>query len=426
VQAIPNSEMTSRSDNATDSAEATRSIFLSVAETSADLYGANLLTALRGRRPERRCWGLTGPRTRAAGCETFHDMVGGAAMLFGAIARVPGALLMLERLKRKFRREPPAAAVLIDSPALHLPLARICRRMSIPVLYYVAPQTWAWKERRVAVIRENVDRLVAILPFEPEYFARHGITARFHGHPLFEELERTPPDEARVAAYRASGDPLIVLMPGSRRRVIEEVFPDQWRVAERLAREFRGARFLVAAADAEGEDRVRAIARRMDQSAAATLVDRITFDHRTRGEMLAAADLALVASGTATLEVAYHATPMIVMYNHGRWMLPLMEAGLGLAGGRLLRTTYLSLPNILAGRAIVPEFMPFYPSIEPIVACAANWLSDRAALRSKQRELAALVAPMVRADVSAAVAADLDSLIAAGGRSGREISPGSR
>ncbi|MCK6483270.1 MAG: hypothetical protein HUU22_09385 [Phycisphaerae bacterium] len=387
-------------------------VFFSVAERSADLYAASLISEFRRRHPESTFFGLSGPLSCNAGAETFHDMTTGAAMLVGALGRVPEAWWVLQRLKRSFRESPPDAAVLIDSPALNLPLAKLCKRFQVPVLYYVAPQTWAWAEGRVAKIRDRVDKLAVILPFEEDYFRRHGIAARFVGHPLFESLEAAPLDEARLADFAARGLPLIALMPGSRRQVVHEVFPGQVEIAVRIAHHFPEAYFLVAAASPQTEDIARAITSRLSRAGLAVPLQRFFFDHRFRPEMIAAADLALVASGTATLEVAYHATPMIVMYNHGRLLYPFLTWAFNLFGRKFLRTPRLSLPNIIAGRDIVPEFMPFYVSVEPIAEQAIAMLSDTAGLESRQRELAELIAPLVRTDVSAAVADELEQLLA--------------
>lgn len=387
-------------------------LFLSVAETSADIYAAGLIEAVMQRQPGASFFGLTGPRARDAGAETFHDLTAKSAMLLGAVARVPEAMWMMHRLKKSLAAAPPDAAVLIDSPAINLRIAAVCQRLGIPVLYYVAPQTWAWAEGRVEKMRRLIARLAVILPFEEAYFAGHGIPAKFVGHPLFERLERTTPDERRIAALRQRGQPLIALLPGSRRQVIHEVFPGQLEVAAAISREYREAFFLVVAADAMAEDTARAIATRVTRAGLALSLDRLLFDCRCRDEMLLAADMALVASGTATLEVAYRATPMIVMYNHGRWLLPVANAVLGLMGKQLLRTKYLCLPNILAQRELVPEFMPYYASTAPIAEKALELLASPRRRAEQEAGLAELVAPMVRNDVSATVAEELLGLCA--------------
>ena len=387
------------------------SIFLSVAEASADLYAAGLMRAFPRRCPGATFWGLTGPCSREAGAATFFDLTAHASMLTGVVGNIPRVLLMLRRLRRELAARRPAAAVLIDSPALNLSrIAPMCNRLGIPVLYYVAPQTWAWAEKRVEQMRRRIDRLLVILPFEEAYFARHGIRARFVGHPLFERLEATQPDAARVAAYRARGAPVLALLPGSRRQVIQEVLPGQLEVAASVRRTHAGAAFLVVAAHAAAEDLARGIVGRLGPRLGLP-VERFAFDHRWRDEMLLAADLALVASGTATLEVAYRATPMIVMYNHGRWMYPLAKFVLGLLGRPFITTPWLSLPNILAGRELAPEFMPFYRSAAPIARAALSLLDDDSARERMSRDLAALVAPMVRTDVSEQAAEELAGLI---------------
>lgn len=386
-------------------------IFFSVAEASADLYAANLARSLRRRIPTARFFGLTGPLLHNAGCETFHDLSAKSAMLLATLKRIPEGLLLLHRLKREFHREAPNAAVLIDSPVVNLRIAKLCKSLQIPVLYYVAPQTWAWAAGRVQKMRKWIDRLEVILPFEERYFQSRGLNARFVGHPLFEERERSAPDEHRIADLRMRGQPVIALLPGARRQVIHEVFPGQLEIAARIQARFPKSFFLVVGAHAAAEDTARAIAASLSRSGLKLSLDRILFDSDHRDEMLLASDLALVASGTATLDVAYRATPMIVMYNHGRMIYPIAKAAFKLLGREFLTTNFLSLPNIIAGREIVPEFMPLYRSIDPIAETAIDMLSNPDKRDQQSRTLAETVSPLIRNDVSDAVASDLIELM---------------
>ncbi|MCH7813032.1 MAG: hypothetical protein IID40_03330, partial [Planctomycetes bacterium] len=201
------------------------------------------------------------------------------------------------------------------------------------------------------------------------------------GHPLFERLADQPPDAEAVAAIRAKGEPVLAVLPGSRRHVVGEVLPGQLEVARRLGERFDRLHVGVSVANPQVAPVIEAVLGRSGVGANC-YVDR-------NADLLTAADLALVASGTATLEVAYRHTPMIVMYNANRWFYHLVARW-------LISTPHLSLINILADRRIVPEFMPYYRSIDPIAEQAATLLADADARRKMSAELAALLDPLVK------------------------------
>ena len=354
-------------------------VFLSANEPSADQHAASLIRAVHALRPDIRFVGVAGPASRAAGCWPIFDMTTHSAMLLGAVRAVPQALRLLATAKRHLRRYPFAAAVLVDSPTLNLPIARHAKRSGVPVLYFVAPQLWAWGEYRVGRVRARVDRMAVILPFEEEFFRSRGIDATYVGHPLFDKLAASPPDPDAVASIRSQGDPVVALLPGSRKHVVQEVLPGQFQVAARIRRQYREAHIGVSAASPSTRQIIR------DRAADASLP--ITIYENSNTELLTAAQLTLVASGTATLEVAYRRAPMIVMYNASKWAYHLI-------GRWFIRTPHLSLVNILAGRQLVPEFMPYYTSTEPIAARALALLGDPAARQQMSADLAALLDPL--------------------------------
>lgn len=332
-------------------------------------------------------------------------------MLTGVLGRAPAALATVSRVDRFLSRNPMDAAVLVDSGTLHLPMARRCRARGLAVLYFIAPQTWASRPWRNRALRERVDRLAAILPFEESYFRQRGIPATYVGHPLFDRLAAEHCDAERIGRIRGNGQPVVVLLPGSRRGVVREVLPGQLEVAREIVRRFRSARILLAAANTG----VAGLASEIISGRPESPLVQIEITGRT--EVLRAADLALVASGTATLEVAYHHLPMIVMYNArlARWGFPLLR-------GWMIQTKFLSLPNILAGRRIVPEFMPYYSNTSEIAMAALELLSS-VALRERMRgELAGLMAPIVRSGACAAAADELARLLEE--RAGRDAERG--
>lgn len=373
-----------------------RLIFISAAEPSADQHAADLIRTARAADPTLRFIGIAGPKMVAAGCTSIYDMTRHAAMLLSALGNVSRGISALSAADQCFRRFGFAAAVLLDSPVLHLPLAAKARAAGIPVLYYIAPQLWAWGANRIYKVRHRVDRLAVILPFEEKFFRDQGVDARFVGHPLAERLAKNVIDEDVVADLRRKGDPVVALLPGSRRHVIESVLPGQIEVAEGIAARFPRAAFVVSAADPRAAATIRPMIAR---SSAPLHLFEARYD-----ELLRAADLVLVASGTAALEVAFHQKPMIVMYNAspvfyhliGRWML---------------RTPFLSLPNILAQREIVPEFMPYYRSAAPIIRTAIELLESRDRREMMIRDLQTAVAPLQAHCASREVTAMLSSLV---------------
>jgi lipid-A-disaccharide synthase len=318
---------------------------------------------------------------RAAGCEVVVDMCSHAAMAAGIIKQVPRALAALRACKAYLKTHAVDLAVVIDSPTLNLPMAKFARRAGVPVLYYIAPQVWAWAEWRVRRVRARVDRLAVILPFEEAYFRGYGMDAQFVGHPLFDTLLHRGVNDEGVARIRSMGTPVVAILPGSRAHVVSEVFPGQVEVAQAIAGRHPGACFHVSVASG----RVRPLI----ESRLAGAGIQYRLHENENGDLLTAADLALVASGTATLEVAYYHVPMLVMYNATRW-------GYHLVIRWLIKTKHLSLVNILAGRELVPEFMPYYRSTKPIADRALELLESPAALQSMRADIGAMIDPLVK------------------------------
>jgi lipid-A-disaccharide synthase len=361
-------------------------VLISAAEPSADLHGASLIGEVRRRLPGVEFVGVGGPLMAQAGCRLLADLTTESSMLLGALSLVGRAWKLLRRLDRLLAEEPFDLGVVIDSPTLHLPLAKRLKRRQVPVLYYIAPQTWAWAEYRTRKLAKRVDRAAVILPFEQEYFRTKGIRADYVGHPLFDVLAERTVDRGCVARLREAGGPVVALLPGSRRQVIREVLPGQLEVSRRILRRFPEARFLLSAASETAEREIGALL------AGAGPAVEVHQGHNP--EIISAAELVLVASGTAALEVAYYRKPMIVMYNHSRW-------GYELIGKHLINTKYLSLPNILAGREVVPEFMPYYRRPDPIAAKAIEMLSTPQTLERIATELDELISPLATTGASA-------------------------
>ncbi len=350
--------------------------FISAAEPSGDQHAAGLIRAVNELHPDAVFWGVAGPKMREAGCEGIEDMTARSAMLLGAVRLAGHAWMLIRRVGRQIRLDRVDAAILVDSPALHVPMAGPIHQAGVPILYYVAPQYWAWAPWRIHKFKRRIAALATLLPFEEEYFTSRGVHARFVGHPLIEQLGGRELDADMSRELRDSGSPVIACLPGSRRHVIEEVLPGQLEVAQAIAAEFPQASFIFLPAHDEAAARIQ------DAVMRAGLNHRVVLDRN--GEALSAADLALCASGTATLEVAYYNVPMVVMYNGSKW-------GYRLVGRHLITTPHLSLVNILGGRKVVPEFMPYYSDTGPIAQQALDILRNDERHNKIKQDLAEII-----------------------------------
>lgn len=338
-------------------------VLVSAGDASGDAHAAELFAALRALRPELRGFGLGGARLAAAGLEILVPLadvaVGGFVEVLGAVPRVLGAWRTLERAARTRR---PALAILVDAPDLHLPLARRLRRAGVPILYYVAPQVWAWRTGRIAKLARRVDRMAVIFPFEVDVFAGSGLAVDFVGHPLVDPLRavREKVDRnAQRARLGVPGDaPLALLLPGSRHNELRYGLPLFLAAAERLRARRPDAHFALALAPTIRRDAIDL------RGLPVHVVENATH------EAMVAADVALVKPGTASLELAVLGCPHVAA---GR-AHPLTAA----LARRLVRLPSWTLPNLIAGAAVVPEFLQEQADPERIAEALAALLAGPA------------------------------------------------
>jgi lipid-A-disaccharide synthase len=282
---------------------------------------------------------------------------------------------------------------------VNLPLAGRSRRHDRRVLYYIAPQLWAWGEGRVPRLRRRVDKLACILPFEEEFFRQRDIDAEFVGHPLFEPLVDFEPNAKFVADELPAGSPRVALLPGSRGHEIADHLPCQLRVAAELKRRHPDAVFALAAPPARHGHSLEIESFLADPS-----VPVISAAGRVH-DVLDWADAALVVSGSATLEVAAFGVPMVIMYRVKQWQW-------NWVGRRIIKTPFLSLVNILAGRELVPELMPWFGEDGSVLEAMDALLSDAERRRTTSVALKELVAPLARTRASERTAELVEQLIA--------------
>lgn len=320
-----------------------KTIFISAGEASGEAYGAELLLALQGLSVRLQAFGMGGPKMRAAGCDLTVDAAEVSVVgLFEVVRHLPRIRGRFHRLLAEIDRRKPSAAVLIDFPDFNLRLARELHRRGIPVIYYVSPQLWAWRTGRIRQIKKQVTKMLVIFPFEEKFYRRHGVDVEYVGHPLADipkpEIERT------AFAAEHNIDPArtwIALLPGSRIQEIEQHLGPMLEAALRLG---DGLEFILPAAKTIPGDWLAA--QIASDTAGKDLRLKIVHDAQAA---LSLARAAIVASGTATVEAALIGTPFVTVYR----VSPLTWA----FGRPLVKVSDFAMPNLIAGRRIVPELI---------------------------------------------------------------------
>ncbi len=346
-------------------------VLLSAADASGDLHAAELVEALRARRPEASLFGVGGDHMARAGVELLAHQrelaVGGFVEVLSSVGRV---LAAWRRVGRAARERPPDLAILVDSPDFNLPLARRLRRRGIPVLYYVSPQVWAWRRGRARKLARRVDRLAVIFPFESACYAGTGLDVEFVGHPLVQRLEevRRKHDRsgARAALELPPEAPVVLLLPGSRRNELRYGLPVMLETARQLRERVPDVVFVLALAPTLEREEVES--RLAEAEVPAGLRPRLV-QGRT-WEAARAADVALAKPGTITVELALLGCPLVVV---GR-ANPVSVA----IARRIVRVPSFTMPNLIAGAPVVPEFLQEAARPERVAAALADLLDGPA------------------------------------------------
>jgi lipid-A-disaccharide synthase len=327
-----------------------KTVLISAGDASGELHAAALVEELRRRHPGVRVLGLGGPAMEKAGVEVVVPQrelaVGLGVEVLRDLHRIVSAW---RRMTRALAASRPDLVILVDSPDFNLPFAKRAKRAGVPVLYYVSPQVWAWRRGRIRRIAKRVDRLAVIFPFEPAVYAGTGLAVDFVGHPLVDRLRPLAADGDRAAARRALGldaeRPLVLLLPGSRRNEVRTTLPLQLAAAAALHARDPRVGFVIAVAPSIARS---AIDEGIALSKLPALLDLTVVEGRTH-EAIRAADVALAKPGTVTLEVALLGTPLVVTARVNRFTAFLMR--------RLVRVPSYTMPNLIAGRPVVPELL---------------------------------------------------------------------
>ncbi|HEY7252125.1 MAG TPA: lipid-A-disaccharide synthase [Methylomirabilota bacterium] len=347
-------------------------IMLSVGEASGDLHGATLCRALRAIEPDVRLVGMGGGRMAAAGVEVILDPTAHAAVgTSEALGRIPSLYRAYRLMGQRLRDERPRALVLIDFPEFNLRLARRARRAGVPVVYFVPPQLWAWRRGRVRQMAQRVSQVLAVFPFEAALYEHHHVPVEFVGHPLLDVLPLDlARDEARRRIQADPGHSLIGLLPGSRREEIARLLPPMLDAARRLAAADGRRRFVLGLAPTVPREQVQAHLR-----AAGGPPIELLSGHTY--ELMVAADVLLIASGTATLEAALLGAPMVLCYRVSRTT--------ELIARMLTHVEWIGLPNLIAGRVVAPELIQAQVTGERLAAEAGRLLDEDPVAATAQR-----------------------------------------
>jgi lipid-A-disaccharide synthase len=338
-------------------------------EASGDILGAGLMAALRSENPQIRFEGVGGPRMLAQGFVSFYPLDRLSVMgLVDPLKRLPELLRMRRNLVDHFLSQPPDVYIGIDSPDFNLGIERQLHAVGIKTVHYVSPSVWAWRQGRVKKIARSVDLMLTLLPFEAAFYRQHAVPVAFVGHPLADEFPLQPDiAAARQELECADKQRIIAVLPGSRGGEINLLAPVFFEAMARLLTHEPDCFFLVPAVSEERLSRLQVLLAEAIQ-AAPQLAERVRLVLGQSRQVMTAADLVLMTSGTTALEAMLLKKPMVVAYK----LPPLSYSILS----RMVKTEHIALPNLLAGEALVPELLQQQVSAESLCQAMLQWLQQ--------------------------------------------------
>ncbi len=346
-------------------------ILIVAGEASGDLHGGRLVQSLKALAPACNVYGIGGEHMARAGMELLFHIRDMAVVGFTEVIRhLPFLRRVMRTLEEEIAKRKPSVAILIDYPGFNLRLAKRLRDRGIKVLFYIAPQVWAWGAGRIPKMAQVLDEMVVVFPFEVELFEKAGLPTTFVGHPLLEGLS---PQLSRTDFFQRyslhEGRPVLGLLPGSRAHEIARLLPDMIATAQLLKARLPHLQIGLAQAPTLPRD----LYQRYLSDSAIALIENATY------ELMRDSTACLVCSGTATLETACFGTPLVIVYRISRLSYEI--------GKRLVKLPHIGLVNVVAGRKIAPEFVQ--NAFTPAAAAAALWpfLDDQAARARMSAEL---------------------------------------
>jgi len=378
-------------------------IGIAAGEASGDALAATLIDAVRARIPNARFVGIAGPKMLTAGCEAWHPLEALSVRgITEVVARLPEILAIRRALTRRLLAERVPMFVGVDAPDFNLALERKLKRRGVRTIHFVSPSVWAWRRGRVATIGRAADRILALFPFEPPIYEKAGVPVTFVGHPLAQEAATLASKrEAREQLKLGIAQPVFALLPGSRMAELEMHEDLVLQTAAALHAARPDARFLVPLATRATRERFDAARYRLGLD---NLPMTLLYGHAT--DALRAADVGVVASGTATLEAAIARCPHVIFYR--------VSAVTAQVVARRLLVPWVGLPNVLAGKFVVPELLQEAATVENLSQAALN-LYDDTVTRRRLEALFADFAKSLRADTGVLAAEAVASELRAAG-----------
>jgi lipid-A-disaccharide synthase len=350
-----------------------KNVLIVAGEASGDLHGANLVRELLRIDPSIKFFGIGGDMMREAGVNIAHHVRDMAVVgIFEVINKLPLIKRAMNDMVGLMDVIRPETVILIDYPDFNLRLAKRAKERGIKVVYYISPQVWAWRKGRAKTIAKVTDKIMVVFPFEAPIYEAAGVDVEFVGHPLMDVVPAIfDRDGLKAGLGFGRSDVVIGLLPGSRRREVEYLFPEMLKAAGIIAKNIDGVRFAVPVANTLSVDYIKGFT-------AGAGVDAQAFSGKTY-DVMAASDILLIASGTATMEAAILGTPMVMAYR----LAPLTY----MIGRMLVGLEYGSLPNIIAGKGIIPELVQRDAAGERMADEALRILADRECLKGMREEL---------------------------------------
>ncbi len=340
-------------------------------EASGDMHGARLVRAIKKRAPDAFVFGVGANAMQSEGARIIVDsrqlsVVG----LTEVISKLPTIYRAMGSVKKAMQRLKPDLLIPIDFPDFNFRVAAVAKKLKIPVLYYISPQIWAWRQNRVKKIKRLVDHMAVILPFEASFYRNHGVPVTFVGHPL---LDRIHPPISHASNRSDSEKPVIGLLPGSREKEVATLLPVMLQAAQRINRSLPAAKFLVSCSSSIEEDLLEDILRQYTGALDVSIV---------KGPVepiFKKSDILVCASGTVTLEAALHGTPTIIVYK----VSPLSYW----LGKRLIKVDYIGIANLIAKKQLMPELIQEDASPKTIAETVIRMVSEPKKLRQLEKKL---------------------------------------
>ena len=356
---------------------------ISCGESSGDLYAGALASEIHRREPDADIFGFGGPRLAAGGGRLLGDFQGMSVTgLTEALRVLPRSFAMLRRLAAAARDQRPDVFVAIDFPDFNFRLMAALHRVGVPIVYYISPQLWAWRPGRMQTMKRYVDRVLVIFPFEEDLYRREHVPVEFVGHPLVDLIRVGVP---RAALLREHGlepaAPTVALLPGSRPNELRRIVPGIAAALPLIASKVPRVQFIVAAAPNLPDALFAPLASsiRPESSVGSGFSRTVPIVHERTDDVLAASDVVITASGTATVQAALHERPMVVVYK----LSPLTYR----LGKPFVRVDTYAMANLVAGRRIVPELIQDDFTSERVAAEGVRLLTDEQLRRTTQDEL---------------------------------------